>query len=537
MSGSISNTGSVSVGSATRDPSQTPFASDSVFNLPLGSGAQWEANAQLSNADVFVNTTQTGYNENIYTGTASDPVVTVTDNATAGGTPATYQVHIPADAVPASGSDGTLSVDDTTSGTWYSFGGFNWTGPNTATVSSGSGQPDNGSGIQNGSDFDEGVGTLTQSDLNAGTIDHMLRIEIPTSMAESYSSTSTSTLAPYAWPQTEEDGFAINGDGGTPYSGTIPYGVTVGIPAGTPEPAAIAANAGANMLWQALQDHGAMVRDTTSGSGNTVVLQADQNVSPTNPLIEGMDQYGAQIMAATEILTNQGPNSVNGGGTPIVPLDPPLSDASAGSTSTSTTSATGSDTASGSTSTPASSTSATSSDPTGTSTAASSTGATSSDPTGTSTPVSSTGATSSDPTGTSTPVSSTGATSGDPTGTSTSTPTTGTTATSGDTAAITPATLSSGQSGSGSSSGMTFVATPGTSGTTGSTSGTSASSVGTDPTSDTSPAATLASGGSGSNFTPPTPSPSEDHEGAGGGHGAWWTTHQTSSATIAAYHG
>nr|WP_294514059.1 hypothetical protein [uncultured Rhodopila sp.] len=318
------------VTSGTRDPSQTPFASTSVFNLPLGSGAQWQANAQLSGANAFINTADgSGYNENIYTGTASDPLVTVTNTAGAGGTPGTFQVHIPAGAVPAPGSDETLSVDDTTSDTWYSFGGFQWTGTNTATVSQGSGESDFGSGITvANSNWDEGVGTLRESDLQSGSIDHMLRMELPIDMLESYSKTSVSTLAPYAWPQTQEDGFAINGNGGPPYSGTIPFGVTIGIPASAVEPAAVTANAGANMLWKALQDHGAMVRDS-GGSGNTVIFQADQTVSQSDPLIQGMEQYSAQIMAATEILANQGPNSVNGGGTPIVPLDPAPSDAPA----------------------------------------------------------------------------------------------------------------------------------------------------------------------------------------------------------------
>ena len=314
--------------SGLRDPSQTPFASTSVFNLPLGSGAQWQANAQLSGANAYINTADgSGYNENIYTGAASDPLVTVTNTAGAGGTPGTFQVHIPAGAVPAPGGDETLSVDDTSTDTWYSFGGFQWTGANTATVSQGSGESDYGSGIAVAdSNWDEGVGTLRESDLQAGTIDHMLRIQLPTDMLMSYSNSSTTALAPYAWPQTAEDGFAINGNGGPAYSGTIPFGVTIGIPASAVEPAAVAANAGADMLWKALQDHGAMVRDS-AGSGNTAVFQADQLVSQNDPLILGMEQYSAQIMAATEILANQGPNSVNGGGTPIVPLDPAPSDA------------------------------------------------------------------------------------------------------------------------------------------------------------------------------------------------------------------
>ena len=317
-SGSDTNIG----GSTPRTPG-TPFASDSIFNLPLGSGAQWERNAQLAGAGVYVNTVG-NYNENIYTSQASDPVVTVTNDASAGGTPGTFQVHIPNGAIPAGGNDKTFTVNDTSNGTWFSFGGFNWTGADTATVSQGSAEPFNGSGLtQDHSNWDQGVGTLTQNDLKAGTIDHMLRMELPFGMLKSWSSTSTNDLAPYAYPQTQEDGFALSGNGNPAYSGTIPYGVTIGIPAGTPEPADVAANAGAHMLWTALQTHGAMVRDS-GGTSNNVIFQTDQLVDPNDPMIQAMNQFGSQIMASTQILVNQGPNSVNGGGTPIVPLDAPV---------------------------------------------------------------------------------------------------------------------------------------------------------------------------------------------------------------------
>jgi dienelactone hydrolase len=200
-----------------RDPFNTPFASDSVFNLPLGLGAQWQSNDQLSHADVFINTVG-NYNENIWKGTASDPVVTITNNASAGGTPGVFHVHIPAGAMPAAGGDQTFSVDDTTTHTWYSFGGFNWTGPDTATARQGSGESDFGSGLQvDGSNWDQGVGTLREHDLQAGTIDHMLRLELPFNMLKSWDPNSTTNLAPYAWPQTAEDGFAINGNGNPPY--------------------------------------------------------------------------------------------------------------------------------------------------------------------------------------------------------------------------------------------------------------------------------------------------------------------------------
>jgi hypothetical protein len=504
MSGSITSTGTAALGTA-------PFAADSVFNQPLGSGAQWQANAQLSSANAFINTTASGFNENVYAGSASDPLITVTNNGDSGGQAGTFQVHIPAGAVPASGGDSTLAVDDTTSSTWYSFGGFNWTGTDTATVSQASSEPFNGSGItQDGSNFDEGVGTLLESDLQSGSINHMLRMELPTDMLQSYSQTSTNQLAPYAWPQTEEDGFAINGNGGPAYSGTVPYGVTIGIPAGTPEPAAVAGNAGANMLWQELQDHGAMVRDS-GGSGNSVIFQADQNVNPNDPLIQGMDQFSSQIMAATQILTNQGPNSINGGGTPIVPLN-------------------GSNGASAATPTTPTATAAVT--PTATPTTPTATAAAT--PAATPTPTPASGGTTSGTDSSSTGASATGATT--------------TPSTTGDTATITPATLSSGQSSSGSSSGMAFVSSPSTStaaaGTTDPASGTSGSGLAaTDPaTSSATGSAGLGAATSSSDFTPPAATSSgssywhQQNGGSGAGHGAWWATQQA-QAGMPAHHG
>jgi hypothetical protein len=320
----------------TRDPSQTPFASTSVFNLPLGSGAQWTPNAQLANSSIYINVSD--WNEPIYTGTASDPLVTVyNDGSAVGAAPVTYQVHIPADAVPSQPTpgDNNIAIDDTKTHTWYSFGNFSYTSATTAVATQGSAEPDYGSGIAfDNSNQDEGVGTLRESDLQAGTIDHMLRVMLPFDMLQA-DQTSGGLAAP-AWPQTQEDGFAISGNGGPAYSGTVPYGITMGIPSTAVEPADVKANAGANMLWTAMQDHGAMVRDSDGGGPTTVTLQTDQNVNPSDPLIQGMEQYGSEIMAQVEILANQGPNSINGGGTPIVPLDPPPSDAPGGSATSAT---------------------------------------------------------------------------------------------------------------------------------------------------------------------------------------------------------
>ena len=255
--------------------------------------------------------------------------MTVNNNGSSSGSaPATYQVHIPAGAQPSQPTpgDNLITIDDTSTHTWYSFGEFSYTSATTAVAGQGSAEPDYDSGISfDNSNQDEGVGTLRESDLQAGTIDHMLRINLPVGMLKSVSS-SANQLAANAWPQTAEDGF-----GPSQYTGTVPYGITMGIPANAVEPADVKANAGANMLWQEMQDHGAMIRDS-GGSGNNVAFQTDQNVNSSDPLIQGMQQFGSEIMAQVQILANQGPNSINGGGTPIVPLDPPPSDAPGGST-------------------------------------------------------------------------------------------------------------------------------------------------------------------------------------------------------------
>lgn len=307
-----------------RDPAQTPFASDSVFNLPLGSGAQWQHNAQLASAGVVIDTVG-NWNENIYTSAATDPVVTVRVSGASGGPKGIYRLHIPGNAQPSApplekGGDSVLTVDDLATHTWWSFGEFQWTGPTSAVAGQGSHEPDCGSGIGfDNSNWDQGAGTLRESDLRAGVIAHLLRVEVPWDMLKSYGSNPTD-MAPYAWPQTQEDG-----NGPKAYTGTIYYGVTIGIPVNAREPSDVASNRGANMLWKALQQHGAMVRDSTGGTRN-LVFQADQNVAPNDPLVRGMERYGHEILSYAKILINQGPNSVNGGGTPVVPLDPACSD-------------------------------------------------------------------------------------------------------------------------------------------------------------------------------------------------------------------
>lgn len=310
----------------TRDPAWIPFSSDSVFNRPLGLNADWQQNAQLASAGVQINTEDIGYNEHIYVATAQDPVVRIQSDGSAGGGGGSFTMHMPVTAVPAKGGDQTLTIYDRSTGQWCGMGGVTIAGSGSATAREASCEAGAGSGLEaDDSNWDQGVGTLRGLDLKEGTIHHMLRAEIPSNMAMSWSKTTTATLAPNAWPQTAEDGYALTGSGGVIYSGTVPYGITFGISALDQEPDNIKSDPGADMLWRALQSHGAMVRDTTNDANQGLVtFQTDQEVSGSDPLIQGMIRHGRDIMSHVMILANQGPNSVNGGGTPIVPLLPPV---------------------------------------------------------------------------------------------------------------------------------------------------------------------------------------------------------------------
>jgi hypothetical protein len=157
-------TATVSSCTAANSPAPYLFAAASVWNLPIGSGATWQSNTQLSGAPISFNTSATGYNEPIYKSTASDPLVTITNSGTAiAQPPGTYQAHIPAGAQASQGSDEILSVDDTSTGTWYSFGGFVYTGSNTANSSAARCRDSLDSGAKCNGSMRSGFGRLCQA--------------------------------------------------------------------------------------------------------------------------------------------------------------------------------------------------------------------------------------------------------------------------------------------------------------------------------------------------------------------------------------
>jgi hypothetical protein len=101
---------------ATRNPTDIPFSSSSVWNIGIGSNAQWSLSTdvdarQLHSLNGAVNAGAWG--QPIYFGTASDPLVTVTNTDPLFPVPP-QQIHIPANALPAIGTDTHMAFYDAT---------------------------------------------------------------------------------------------------------------------------------------------------------------------------------------------------------------------------------------------------------------------------------------------------------------------------------------------------------------------------------------------------------------------------------------
>ena len=93
---------------ATRNPTDIPFASTSVWNIGIGSNAQWSLSTDVDARQLHGlrgTVTTANWGQPIYFGTASDPLVTVTDTDPLFPTPP-QQIHIPINALPAAGSGG-----------------------------------------------------------------------------------------------------------------------------------------------------------------------------------------------------------------------------------------------------------------------------------------------------------------------------------------------------------------------------------------------------------------------------------------------
>jgi hypothetical protein len=273
------------------------------------------------------------YSHPIYTATSSDPLVTIT----APWDPS-ERVRVPKSAKPAEGSDGHMHIVQPDGRTLIELWTARWTSATTIEAGrievvdlKGAGiGPDNGVRAYGGS----AIGGLirkwevdpTDPHYTDGVIRHAVALALPASMlrytggSSGYDASGNGTAKGYVWPATEQDY-----DSPYSYYGTIPMGQLFTIPKSV-NVDALGLSPAAARIAHAIQDYGAYVTDRVGDT--TVALYAEPNV-PASWLddVIGPTWSGAQLTKIRQQLvavTNNGPTSVGGGGTPTAALAPAL---------------------------------------------------------------------------------------------------------------------------------------------------------------------------------------------------------------------
>lgn len=229
-----------------------------------------------------------------------------------GSTNGVVSFRIPAGATPAVGSDAHLHVVDpdgrTLHETWI-FSGPNASGDCTAagyarTDLFGSGiSPVDGLNVGLRAYGGSSIGGLIRTwEIQSGQIRHALAVALLDDVQLKQG---------WVWPATQED------TGNSDYGGNIPMGSLVAIPASV-DLSTLGLSPSGLVLARAFQDFGAYIVDTSDGFS----VYAEPSSAP---LLAAMRADLPKIRAQLRVVTNNGPASVGGGGTPRVPVAPPLS--------------------------------------------------------------------------------------------------------------------------------------------------------------------------------------------------------------------
>jgi hypothetical protein len=321
---------------ATRNAYAQPFSSTSIWNEPIGSGAAYVP-AQIAPPTIRALTAD-------QTVALMDPNAPITMIASNGGQHSNRcnsggplaMAPIPASlVVPSSTANYGYAVVAADGSTLIEGGAF-------ARCSSGS-PPTAGSAKTFGSIMGDGLtggaggsglstlgGLLRVNELvPGGQIDHAVRVNLD-GAADLYAGPGG-----FRWPATREDGYGATVYGG--HNPALKMGALLALPANL-NLASLGLTSGPGMiLARALQDYGAYVSndtarpvfsiDTETGDASTV----DQFQSAWGFPFETSGVSGSPwaddimlILRNLAVVDNNGPSTVAGGGTPRVPLAPPL---------------------------------------------------------------------------------------------------------------------------------------------------------------------------------------------------------------------
>ena len=232
---------------------QHPFSAAAPINVPIPANPVVSANSGRITglvADIYA------FGNPTYIATSGDPKATVPCTESWGTCPfAGHQIPIPANAVPASGSDASMEIIDPATNLAYEFWQFTGSSGNYSTswgdvvniTSNVISSP--GDGSATGSNLAAIAGEIRISDIQSGHIDHAITMAIG------------DTCSSFVFPATKSDG---SGSG----SSCLPEGTRVQLDPSINLSAISGITPFELMVGKALQTYGAYIKDT-AGSGNS----------------------------------------------------------------------------------------------------------------------------------------------------------------------------------------------------------------------------------------------------------------------------
>jgi hypothetical protein len=171
-------------------------------------------------------------------------------------------------------------------------------------------------GAHGGSGMSSFGGSIRKGELSSSQpLHHALKVNL--NAARFLSQTSGG----YRWPALRADSYALSGGGCPAYGGHVSalrMGSLLALPPNTD--LSFIKSARARKIAQAMMDYGAYVVDDTCWDVHAIDLEEGAEFSDGG----SFDSDLQRVFSLLAVVDNNGPSSIGGGGTPRVPLAPPI---------------------------------------------------------------------------------------------------------------------------------------------------------------------------------------------------------------------
>lgn len=286
----------------TRDPRYWPFATSSPWNMPIGSGVQFESTTSkctqsIRNTSYGATVNSSAWSHPAYIASFSDPIGPLYQNGVF-----VRNTNLPPGLVPSSGSDANVHIINPSGRyvdeMWVTTamnGGWNAKYLVRNDVY--------GSGVNNGvrAAGVSAIGGLIRSGEFSKGIPHAVALAV----------TRAQQQDGYIWPATSQDNFIDS-----TYAGGIRAGQLMAIP-GHIDVTTLGLSPQGLQLARAMQNYGAYNVDS---AGNVAAYAEPKAAGEVGGAATDIKLLRTLLVC----VTNNTPSSVGGGGTPRVPLAPPL---------------------------------------------------------------------------------------------------------------------------------------------------------------------------------------------------------------------